>query len=301
MKRLSHDAYERAVKYLKSEGRPLERARYALLFEGGDRAAVLTALESYQNPDGGFGCGLEPDLRLAESSVIATTIAFQTLRECAAPAAHPIVTRACVYLMATFDSNHLNWPIIPPNVDDAPHAPWWTYEDTIATRLSNPRAEIAVYLYDYAERFPASLPDRIGAAVVDHLLAGPDTLEMHDLLCYLRFYESPKLPTTIKAQLTPKLTRILNTIVTRDPDAWKAYGLPPLSVIATPESPFATLFTSELAVNLDFVMDQQSQVGYWTPNWSWEPLTAWSQAERDWRSVITLNTLLQLRAFDRLG
>ncbi len=37
------------------------------------------------------------------------------------------------YLMATYDSDHEVWPMTPPNVDDAPHAPWWHYDEDVAT------------------------------------------------------------------------------------------------------------------------------------------------------------------------
>ena len=49
-----------------AHGRVLDRRRLELL-EGGDPAAVLAALDGYRNPDGGYGWGLEPDLRAQES------------------------------------------------------------------------------------------------------------------------------------------------------------------------------------------------------------------------------------------
>ena len=50
-----------------SHARLLDRRRLELLLDGGEPTAVLAALEAYRNPDGGYGWGLEPDLRATES------------------------------------------------------------------------------------------------------------------------------------------------------------------------------------------------------------------------------------------
>ena len=70
MKRLTAAAFERAKAFVREQGRDLDRA--LLEFHFGDGAAdvrAFDALEAYQNNDGGFGHGLEPDLRTSASSV----------------------------------------------------------------------------------------------------------------------------------------------------------------------------------------------------------------------------------------
>ncbi len=37
-----------------------------------------------------------------------------------------IVVRGCGYLVDTYDPERLGWPIIPRDIDKAPHAPWWS-------------------------------------------------------------------------------------------------------------------------------------------------------------------------------
>ncbi len=63
MKRLSREAFERARAFLKSEARPLDRALFEHEFEGAPGERAIEELARYQNPDGGFGRALEPDLR----------------------------------------------------------------------------------------------------------------------------------------------------------------------------------------------------------------------------------------------
>ncbi|MCB9452629.1 MAG: hypothetical protein H6672_14420 [Anaerolineaceae bacterium] len=301
MKQLTQSAYARAVEYIMQNARPLEKARFMYHFAGGSMNAVLEALVEFQNTDGGFGDGLEPDIRLHNSSVIATTIAFQHFREFAVAGDHPVVVNACRYLVDTYDNEHHNWPIVPPNVSDAPHAPWWTFKGDMPP--INPRAEIAGYLLDYPDNFPEALGHEVVDIVVKHLLAHPDTMEMHDLQCYLRLLKTPTLKPDAHTHILSKLERIITNSVEHNPTRWQEYGLPPLGVASRPDSPFAALFQDAIELNLDFIIDVQGSEGGWMPPWSWgeDSSPAWERAKQEWSGMITLNNLLTLRAFGRLG
>jgi hypothetical protein len=111
------------------------------------------------------------------------------------------------------------------------------------------------------------------------------------------------MPENTKVALLGKLKRILDNTVERDPEQWKNYGLPPLAVIASPQSPFADGFTEVISQNLDFIIGSQGEDGTWEPNWSWgdQWQEAWEQAKRDWTGWITLENLRKLRAFGRIA
>ena len=81
MKLLTSDSFKKARTFVMEQGRELERRLLSYYFDDGTPAAVLDELANYQNQDGGFGNGLEPDLQLPDSSVITTTIALRILRE----------------------------------------------------------------------------------------------------------------------------------------------------------------------------------------------------------------------------
>ena len=98
MKTFSAQQFASAKTFLERHGWPLDQASFAAAFEAGNTSKVLTELRRYQNRDGGFGHGLEPDVRLTDSSVIATTIALQTLAEHDADAGHPMVRRVVTEL-----------------------------------------------------------------------------------------------------------------------------------------------------------------------------------------------------------
>jgi hypothetical protein len=302
MKRLTRSAYAQAVAYIRQTARPLEQARFAFHFENGAAAEVLAALSAFQNNDGGFGHGLEPDIRLADSSVIATTLAFQLFRECAVARDHPLVVRACQYLVSTYDADHVNWPIVPDHVDSAPHAPWWVAGGDLDKSLANPRAEIAGYLNDYPEHFPAALREQVTASVIAYLSAQPGDMEMHDLFCYLRFWISENLPQMTRDRVLIKLTRIVDATVKRRRADWAGYGLNPLAVASKPDSPFAERLRAAIEENLDFVIETQADSGGWMPNWSWGDRwpDAWEQARDEWSGVLTLANLRTLHAFGRI-
>ena len=171
MKRLSHAAFQSAKNFIMDHGRALDQRRFEFHFEAGSADAVLAALASYQNEDGGFGNSLEPDIRTSASSAITTTVGFQILREIRVPGSHTLVRKGIEYFVTTYDESGQVWRIIPPEVDNAPHAPWWDYQnsaETFGQFLVNPRAEIVGYLHEFSDGVPTKLlepltADRSGA------------------------------------------------------------------------------------------------------------------------------------------
>ncbi len=62
-KMLTASALDAAERFTWLNARLIDRLRFAHLFRGGAAAPVVAALRPYQNADGGFGNGLEPDFR----------------------------------------------------------------------------------------------------------------------------------------------------------------------------------------------------------------------------------------------
>ena len=307
VKVLDNLAFKRALDTIARCGRPLERAYARFLFERGPVADVLTELSRFQNDDGGF-FGLEPDLRTGISSPIATSVAWQILDAVDAPSSHSLVQAAYNYTVRAFDRETLAWNAVGPAANDAPHAPWWTFDPatgkTQAGSLANPSAELAGVLLRRAGATLAS-PDWL-PALVDRLQGGllneSTTMEMHDLLCYLHFYAA--LPTgVVRDRLADKLTQAGQAIVTRDPAAWSGYGVKPLWLASTPEGLLAEPLRADVDANLDWEIEHQADNGGWEPNWSWfgSYPDVWPEAAREWTGVLTIKVLRQLAAYNRIG
>jgi hypothetical protein len=308
VKMLNHKAQARAKAFVQRYARPLEQRIYACSFEQGSKELIFEALAAFQNPDGGFGNALEPDLRLPDSSVLATTVGLQVLREFNAPADHPLVCGAMTYLLQRYDPAARVWPIIPPNTDNAPHAPWWTYGENVAESwggfLLNPRVEVVGYLVDYAPSgTPAWLTATLVEAAVAYLDENAEKIGMFDLLCYDRLIKTRALPEDKRAALIAKLTPLVDKLVVKDSVEWEKYNLMPLELVNSPDSPFAGVLADAVAQNLDFEIAHQGDDGAWHPKWLWYGLypDTWPTAEREWAGVITLRTLKTLRNFGRLG
>ena len=305
MKNLSQAAFRRAKTFVMEQGRDLDRALLAFHFEDGTADDVLTALAAYQNDDGGFGHGLEPDLRTPASSVIATTVAFQNFRSLSVPADHPLVHRGIAYLLETYDVSRQVWPIIPPEVEDAPHAPWWDYascEAGFGGFLVNPRVEIVGYLHDYCGIVPTDLLNTMTTAVFELLDTLPDEVEMHDIICFVSLAETASLPQLYRDRILAKLVIVAEHGVAREPEQLSGYVLKPLYLVSSPDAPLAAGLAVEVAMNLDFEIDQQGEDGAWSPNFSWgdQHPEAWQIARGEWQARITLKTLRVLRDFGRI-
>lgn len=300
---LSKESHEKAIDFINNQARPLERARYAYLSEQTSSTAVLNELAAFQNADGGFGHGLEPDFRLDQSSAICTSIALQILYEVHSPGASTLVADTLRYLLDTFDESLHVWPIIPPNDNTAPHAPWWDYAADMAAKCNNfqanPRADIVAHLFAYAEQMPATWLEALGVELLDWL-CGRESLEMHDLLCYIRLLESQAVPQQLRDDLFARLRPCVEQSVVRDAALWRGYCLQPLQVVTTPHSPLYAVLADAVEENLDYLIGTQTPAGCWSPSWNWGTFPdVWSIAEREWQGVLTFNALKTLQSFGR--
>jgi hypothetical protein len=303
MNMLTFAEFEGAQTFIAAQARPLEQARFAHYFTHGAAEAVRDALAAFQNEDGGFGHGLEPDLQTPLSSVLATTVALQLLTELATPAGHPLVQGALRYLLHTYDPEHALWPIRPDNAGNAPCAPWWQYPWDTETLHLNPRAEILGCLYRYSDLVPAALRQVVGESLLEDLETADIPIDMHALLCLLRLADAPGLPPTLRAVVEQRLEQAIPQTVVRDPAQWGGYGLKPLQVAPAPDARFAALLAADAARQLDYELEQQQVDGSWTPAWSWGDAypEAWPAARRAWQGILTVNMLKTLRDYGRVA
>ncbi len=303
MNQLTPAQFTHARNFIHREARPLEKALFAFYFEGGGRGPVDAALAAFRNPDGGFGRALEADLRTDRSSILATLTALHLLRDLSTPADHPLLAGALRFLREAYDAEKRVWRFIPPDADDAPHAPWWSQEDlekTFDGFRVNPRVALLSYLLEH----PAAFAPEIGRAIYPEVVAdlnrqsGP--LGVNDLQCYVTLVEGPGLPAGERARMIDRVADLLDQSIERDPAQWKSYVVRPLDCIHSPDSPFYARFQLLVDQQLDDEIDDQAADGSWSPNWSWFGAfdDDWPRARRDWQGVITLE---RLRTLDRFG
>ena len=303
---MTRESFAAARAFIMRRGRPVDQARFAYHFENGGSALVLRALAAYQNDDGGFGHALEPDLRTPASSAIATSTGLAILREADAAASEPLVADAIRYLLNSYDPETGVWPIVPPAVEDAPHAPWWIYAESEANFdgfLVNPRASLVGHLYHFSPE-QEMLPD-VSQSLLARMDSIPDDdMDMHDLLAFLELAKADNLPADMRQKVVAKLRRAAHHTVATDPAQWTEYTLRPLQVAPAPDSLLsADVDRAAVDANLDYEIERQSADGSWDLAWSWDfvDAAAWVQAEKDWKGYHAVNTLRTLSAYGRIA
>jgi hypothetical protein len=124
---------EAAVSFLAAHARVLDRRRGDVLLSGTGSEAVLAALDGYRNPDGGYGWGLEPDLRSPESQPVGAMMALATLAELS-PVTSPRAVQLCDWLEArSLPDGGL--PMVLPLTYPAASAGFWANADTTVSSL----------------------------------------------------------------------------------------------------------------------------------------------------------------------
>jgi hypothetical protein len=300
------EAFADTRTFVFDRARPLDQARFQYLFEAGSADNVLRALAEFQNDDGGFGHGLEADVRAVASAAVATQIAFEIFRETRTPADHPMVARAVAYLVNTYDRQRQIWEIVPPEVESAPHAPWWTYANIMTEfggcRL-NPMPALVGALLDYPALVPSSLLEETVEVVLARLRGGEDKVTGESIRCVVSLAEAEHLPEAARSQVRAHALAAARDLVELDPARWGEYRLQPLDVLNSPHSFLAgAIDAAAVARNLDYWIEHQQPDGGWALTWSWADVDveAWSQAEVDWRGYVAVNRLATLRAFERI-
>jgi hypothetical protein len=286
------DMVDAAAGFVWRTGRLIDRYRFANRFLGGDRAPVLAALAAYQNPDGGFGNALEPDLRGPASQPQPVEVALRVLDELDAMA-DPMVARACDWLAAA-STPEGGVPFVLPSVLEHPRAPWWqTGQDPPASL--NPTAALAGLLHKHGVEHPWL------AGATAFCWRGIDGLgdtDGYELRCLLTFLDH----VDDRARAEPAFRRVgalalEQGLVALDPAA-PGEAHTPLDLAPTPQAMARRLFADDVVeAHLDVLVAGQQPDGGWTVGFP-----AFTEAAGlEWRAFVTVQALGVLQAYGRLG
>ncbi|ADD42946.1 hypothetical protein [Stackebrandtia nassauensis] len=113
--------------FMAAHARVLDRRRFEAVTDDSDtaREAIIRALDAYRNDDGGYGWGLEPDLRSTESQPGGAQHALEALAD-AGPATSPHTTALLDWLSSvTLPDGGL--PFALAVTDPAACAPFWAH------------------------------------------------------------------------------------------------------------------------------------------------------------------------------
>lgn len=283
--------YEAAREFIYANARLLEQRVFAVVFEGEDPEAVVAALAAYQNTDGGFGHGLEPDKRAPGSQPLDVEVAFECLAMVGARADH-LINSACDWLTAIAAPSGAV-PVLLPSIGSYPRAAHW--EPTEYRPGVNPTAAIAAHSHALGGSHPWI--DRATEYCFAELEAGRVPPRAHSLLTMTKLVEvAPDRSRAGAAAETIAAAVPVASYTKLDPER-SDYGVTPLDFAPTPSSLARLWFTDE-AIESHLVHLERSQ----QPDGGW-PIT-WqppSEASRwEWRGIRTVSAVRTLAAYDRL-
>ena len=296
--KLSKSAFSRAEDFIQSNARKLDIQLFEHHFKEGAKDEVLQELKKYQNPDGGFGQGIEPDFRLTESSAMATSVGLQYCVEVEADSNDELIPSVMDYLATTFDVKNAYWPKTPVEVNDAPHAPWWHVGEIIPpteASWANPNAELLGYLQIFQNHVPDEILRIVHNRALDNL-NNLDTIE--SLYCFMnweRAYQS--VPEPLKSLISEKVGRTLQTF---EPNPETLGEIRVFWIAPTPEA-FLLSFPDQMHSLFDYEINRQGEDGGWWPTWNWGQYEdVWPIAEREWAGKITVGNLIAMDKFNLL-
>jgi hypothetical protein len=280
--------------FMAGHARLLDRRRFELFFEGAKAEPVLAALRAYRNADGGYGHGLEPDLRSPESQPAAAWHAFEVFAD-VGPVITPEAAELCDWLdTVTLPNGGL--PFALPIEDPSGCAPFWAQADSKAFSL-----QITAIVAAYANRVAAHDPQVARhpwlARATSCCLAAIDTLEAAPEAYVLAFAvrlldavhdgntAAPGLLARV-GEYVPRHGRLRVVGGLADETLW------PLDLAPEPTRPARTLVDeAAIAADLERLAGEQEADGGWTVDFrSYSPAAA-----LEWRGYATVRALSVLR------
>ncbi|MDT3445122.1 hypothetical protein [Pseudofrankia sp. BMG5.37] len=276
-----------AKQFVYANARLLDRRRLEHLLGEASADVVVEVLRTYQNPDGGFGHALEPDMRAPGSEPSAALLALETLLQVDVTD-HPVIEAAADWI-ATASSPEGTLPQMSASGAGYPHAPF-----------INPGG-------------PTFLTFALAGALWATTVR-PAWLERATAWCWqeLEQAERPHTYTVVFAlrflDAVPDHDRACAAIERLKPllDADGCIPVPggiegervtPLDLSPQPGTRSRGLFSTEqIAADLDRLETDQLDDGAWDFDWlHWSPGQA-----LDWRGSITVSTLQRLHDHDRV-
>lgn len=247
---------------------------------------------------------------------MATLKALQYFKALDSDSSNDMVRMGIKYFLEICDKQRLCFNSLPPEVNNVPHAFWWTYEEPSeplnANEMTwdklldeynpNTNAEIVAYLLQYSELIPSEFPlERLKKIAVDKINTFDQELDMHAFSCYTKLWDV--VDSKDKDIIGSKLLELIEKSIEHDPEKWGKYSAQPLMFVDSPLSLGANLIKNDIELNLDYLIRTQNEDGSWSPNWSWgggENEEAWQRAKVKWQGYLTLKNVLKLSAFGRL-
>lgn len=279
-----------AAAFMATYARVLDRRRFQLLLDDRDPGAVLAALDAYRNSDGGYGWGLEPDLRAPQSQPGAALHAFEVFEDIA-PVTAPHGVELCDWLAsASLPDGGL--PFALPVADAAGCAPFWAAADPTVSSLQI-TAIVAATAHRAAAHDPAiaahpwlARATRYCLAAIQAIDAAPHALV---LAFAMQFLDAAYDTHPEAAALLDRLGKYIPASgLLHVAGGLEEEMMRPLDFAPMPDRPTRAFFTPDaISAELQRLVDQQQDDGGWPVDFAnYSPAAA-----LEWRGYMTVRAV----------
>ena len=286
--------YMNVLPLVKEKSRMLEYYLIMSLFENVD-SNVLEELKKFQNSDGGFGNGLEPDVQMPNSSILATNVAIKALgfvknKELKEQMIKDIVK----YLENNYNHEKERFLMVDENVDKYPHAVWWNYSDLEKNfPFGNPDPEVIGFLYENRKyltklNFSNLINDVVEFIMSDKFLEA----SMHTLMSVLYFYK--RVDDDVKNLIHDRIHLLVNKEIDAGLGKWDEYSLEPYKIYII-EPHFTNTYLESLGENLTGLIKKINSLEV-VPNWQWYQYDdVFEEVRFDWVGHLYFDMIRALR------
>jgi hypothetical protein len=277
-----------------THGRLLDRHRLNVLLGKGSGDALRAALDAYGNEDGGYGWGLEPDLRSATSQPVAAMHALEILAEVPDAGSRPV---RLLDWLAGHTRPDGGVPFGLPFTDTEGCAPHWAAADPAASSLQM-TAQLAARAYRVGRGRPdvAGHPWLAGATAycLDAIEGAAGEPHAYEVMFALHFLDGVAATQPRAEALIDRLTAyVVPDGPTPVAGGAPGEGLHPLDFTPVAGGPVRAAFpAAAVAADLARLAHGQQSDGGWTVGF---PVYS-AAAELEWRAYATIQALITLGA-----
>ncbi len=281
--------------FMAGNTRLLDRRRFGVVVDGEPPDGALAALSAYRNPDGGYGWGLEPDLRSTSSQPGPALHAFEVFED-VLPSITPAAAELCDWLASvTLPDGGL--PFALPIEDGTGSAPFWVDADSTVSSL-----QITAIVAAGAQRVAAKDPGvashkwlaRATEYCMDAIAALDEQPQTLELAFSVQFLDAAYERHPRAEQLLAKLASYIpESGLVRVTGGLEDETMKPLDFAPTPGRPTRSLFSPEVvSADLERLAGGQQDDGGWEVDFaSYSPA-----ASLEWRGHATVRAVAVLKA-----
>jgi hypothetical protein len=285
---------EAASDFMATHARLLDRRRLEVVLHDAPPEGALATLSAYRNADGGYGWGLEADLRATESQPGAALHAFEVFED-VLPATSPHAVELCDWL-ASVSLPDGGLPFAVPVSSSAGCAPFWAQANPAVSSLQI-TAVVAAIAHRVAAHDPAVAGHHWLTRATEYGLAATEAMgdEPHalELTFALQFLDAVHDTHPGAADLLARLgEHIPASGLMHVGGGLEEEMMRPLDFAPAPDRPVRRFFAPEaISAELERLVEQQQDDGGWPVDFAnYSPA-----AVLEWRGHMTVHALSILK------